>query len=575
MVQALKDENWIAAVAVGGLDRAGWKPANDAERIAYMIARQDWMGLRNCGEPCIAPLMEALKTGKGFGKKETVLTALGVIAHPSSVEGLVGSLADPSPAARALAVQALGNIGDRRAVPALCAMLGPDQLPDVREKSATALGKMKDPGATDALIKLMSDPASKLQAAAAMALGSIKDPRAAPALLAGLRSPYREASDACAKALREMKDPGVVETMLPALKDENVRVRRVAAQVLSGISDPRVTAPLQAAMNDPDDDVRRAAAGALSAGGDAQSVEVFIRSLKDPSPEIRRVAVVQIGQSRDPRAVEPLIEVLQKDNNRMVRWTAAEALGQFSDPRVVPALIDGLHDGDEEVSKHAFASLASLKMPSCVDPLIADLSSPNTYHKRKAAELLGLVGDPRALEPLLGLLKDPDGNVRLKALVGLGHLKDERAVKALTPLLNDPDFTIRDVTRKVLKQITWTDVGADPRRWEKVEKRRSTGMLGRIGASRPERLIPIKIIAIVVLIKVLSSISRPLVCAGIYVAFRFVLVMGFSIPLKDMVTDSVIAFGLASLYFWLLDRYDGDAVIWWPVAIVGTLITVL
>jgi HEAT repeat protein len=93
---------------------------------------------------------------------------------PAAIRVLENALAIEDPVARGLVIDALGEIGDQHAVPALIALLGD---PDTREEVAEALGRLKDPRAVGPLLRVLerSDEPLLVQAAAARALGRIGD----------------------------------------------------------------------------------------------------------------------------------------------------------------------------------------------------------------------------------------------------------------------------------------------------------------------------------------------------------------------------------------------------------------
>lgn len=88
------------------------------------------------------------------------------------VHAYIGSLHNPSWAARAYAAKALGELGDRRAVNPLRGALW-DRDPGVRRNAAEALGQLGDPRAVEALIAAVSDAEPEVQEAADDALRRI------------------------------------------------------------------------------------------------------------------------------------------------------------------------------------------------------------------------------------------------------------------------------------------------------------------------------------------------------------------------------------------------------------------
>jgi HEAT repeat protein len=77
---------------------------------------------------------------------------MGRAKDAQTVNVLLPALQDATPAVRASAAEALGNIGPREAVESLCEALE-DPEPEVRRQAALALGKIGDPAALPALQK--------------------------------------------------------------------------------------------------------------------------------------------------------------------------------------------------------------------------------------------------------------------------------------------------------------------------------------------------------------------------------------------------------------------------------------
>ena len=82
----------------------------------------------------------------------------------------------------------------------------------------------------------------------------------------------------------------------------------------------------------------------------------------------------------------------------------------------------------------------------------------------------------------------------------------------------------------------------------------------------------IKFIILAALVRLLLATDKPFLCSGIYAGVAFFLGLVFGNPFLPVLIHASIAFVLASIYFWLLDRLDSSEVLWWLVAIVGIAI---
>ena len=139
--------------------------------------------------------------------------------------------------------------------------------------AAVALG----PPAVDPLIKVLQDKSSTWRRDAAQALGEIGDARAVGPLLVALGEVGESGVDgvfaklsvrgAAARALVGIGDPRAVESLVAALADANESVRKDAVEALGRIGDPRALEPLVAMLTDADEGVRGAAVEALESMG--------------------------------------------------------------------------------------------------------------------------------------------------------------------------------------------------------------------------------------------------------------------------------------------------------------------
>ncbi len=79
-----------------------------------------------------------------------------------------------------------------------------------------------------------------------------------------------------------------------------------------------------------------------------------------------------------------------------------------------------------------------------------------------------------------------------------------------------------------------------------------------------------RVLLLVGLIRLLIETNKPFLCSGIYAAAvtLFALIIGRGI---GALVAGVWAFLLSSVYFWLLDRFDGG-ILFWIILIVGLLI---
>ena len=94
-------------------------------------------------DPIIPLLIEGLKVGE-VKSRRAVVEALMQLEGKSAYPVLVDALADPDPSVRQGAIAALGELGDRQALPKFRTLLLKDQNVGVRAEAAYRLGKLGD-----------------------------------------------------------------------------------------------------------------------------------------------------------------------------------------------------------------------------------------------------------------------------------------------------------------------------------------------------------------------------------------------------------------------------------------------
>jgi HEAT repeat protein len=263
-------------------------------------------------------------------ERRDAIRTLASVGTQAALSALRESLKHPLRDVRSAAAEALGEIGDSMAVPALIEALNDDPMGSVRSTAAKALGSIKDPSAVHALVKALKDPVGSVRAAAAKALGGIQDPVAAPALIETLNDNYEQVLRAVASSLGAAKDPAAVPALIGKLTDPGENVRLSAAKALGDIGHPA-------------------------------AVPELIHALEDPASEVRSMAAKALGTIKDPTAVPALIKVLDKDDATPGNVSAiVYALEQINDPSAAPALTEALHSASTRVRSAAARALRTL-----------------------------------------------------------------------------------------------------------------------------------------------------------------------------------------------------------------------
>lgn len=190
---------------------------------------------------------------------------------------------------RAEAAEALGQRGDPKAVPSLIAVL--------EKPTAPALDTSKAPGKLPGILALKMKTQLNVRAKAALALGQIGDRKAVPALAIALakdRDPYVRYM--AAQSLVKLGGPEALKALLAAIGDGDSRVRRQVIFSLGHFKEPEVAKALEPLLNDPDPGVRLQAAIGLAQRGNPEPL--MAQAEKDEHKAVRggaRLTLERLG----------------------------------------------------------------------------------------------------------------------------------------------------------------------------------------------------------------------------------------------------------------------------------------
>jgi HEAT repeat protein len=450
---------------------------------------------------------------------------------------------------------AIRQLQENKDVPGLIAALRhADRI--ICEEAAQALGQIGDPRAVEPLIDVLRDTerigvAGSLRGHAASALLKIGNMQAMGALAAALQSEDAETRAAAQHAwqarprsipaLQEKKDvPGLIE----ALEHDNWKVRHAAAEALGEAGDVRALLPLRKlcsgdsyegrVVREFDDHaeyeypVRQAAEMALQriAARDVD-VEKLLILLREFDTDM--VGMALAAMDSPPVPADLLLSILshpeQYDDH--TRANAAWALGEISFPGSVGPLTDALINGTYEVwtsseealwkvsaktalpletlfalltrgtfptQQRAARALAEIGNSQAVGPLINRLTAKNEAVRQAAAEALGKIGAP-ALEPLISIMRsDQEPWERALAAYALGKIRQTKALEFLLHiLLEERNNVVMRAAAKALAEggdvRAVAALGAIARRYDVREEARraaSEALASISEAGRPE-----------------------------------------------------------------------------------------
>jgi HEAT repeat protein len=252
-----------------------------------------------------------------------------------NVQGLIFALQHKDPVVQYNAAEALGEIGDERAVEPLLDALKNDETGGVRWKAVEALSKMGTPAVAGLIAALQHDD-DDVRWKAAIGLGEIGDPKAIPPLINLLCDEDRFVRSRAAYALSMIGEPAV-DPLICALRDGDGNLRWGAAIALGKIQNPRAIIPLIRALADKYENVRAESAAALAAIG-KPALGSLLQLLKFSDGAARLEVVTVLGELQDTDAIQPLIQLLENADEDE-RKAIANALDAILLPAVKPMIV--------------------------------------------------------------------------------------------------------------------------------------------------------------------------------------------------------------------------------------------
>jgi len=406
LVPLLKEwRGHVCQAAAEALDRLGWQPDTREKEAAFWAAMGAWDLCVEIGAPAVQPLLAALED-QDWQVRKAAAEALGKIGDGRAVAPLVAALHEGGVVSIA-ATEALGKIGAPAVGPLLAAFRGREwRTPQATDQVLRQLGA----AAVEPLVAALGDRDGHVRCSAAQRLGATRSARAVAPLIAALKDQDWRVCEAAIEALGQIGDERAVEPLITCLCDpDSARCKAAAARVLGRRGDPRVVGPLIATLKDADGSVRRAAAEALGQIGDAPAVEPLVAALKDRDGHVRRAAAESLDR---------------------LGWKPASSGNEVA----------------HSVAKEDWDKCVQIGAPA-VEPLLAILKDTDwTPLWAAAAESLGKIGDPRAVEPLVAILVGEKGEFghrcaaaqALATLYCRGNLDEQskQSILALRDILN-------------------------------------------------------------------------------------------------------------------------------------------
>jgi RNA polymerase sigma factor (sigma-70 family) len=204
-------------------------------------------------------------------------------AVPTVMPALLANLDDPASDLRLAAARALASHGDARALEPLLTAFARETDDAIRQALLQAIGALGDARAVPRLQALLDAADGEHRIRLLTTLAALGDGSGMPVIITALKAdPSPEVRSAATSLLRDLDEVAAVKPLLHALRDTHDVVRERAAWALSRLKDARAVDALVGTLHDPVEWTRAAACVALGALGDRRAVEPLLRGLQEP-----------------------------------------------------------------------------------------------------------------------------------------------------------------------------------------------------------------------------------------------------------------------------------------------------
>ncbi len=193
--------------------------------------------------------------------------------------------------------------------------------------------------ASDQVAKALHDPSPRVRRQAATALARLRDPEAVEALIHQLIEHPDLVEEETVDALGRLGSARALPPLISLLQSPRSILRRAAAKALARIGHPEAIGPLiEAASPESDPDLRRSSLQALRRLGATQAGSSFAEALLDPAPSVRIAASEAVADLCVTEALPRLRESLERFNDE-ASSEVAYALGAVGGPEDLPLIL--------------------------------------------------------------------------------------------------------------------------------------------------------------------------------------------------------------------------------------------
>ncbi|MEO8215466.1 MAG: HEAT repeat domain-containing protein [Acidobacteriota bacterium] len=381
-------------------------------------------------------LLAFLRKESDINLLSAVVSSVGKYRRASSIGPLLETLQSPDLWLKFHVIEALGEIGDRTALPSILPLYSEKSL---RKPILEAVSKIGDVGTVSFLLRIISQE-EKLNLTALRALIRVAEadkPRIVQAMERQLiQRKFRE-------AFPSEKIVPLVEHLHSTPKRD---VKNFILQILGWTGDDRAVPVLLDSLEDPES--AEVVAQALVDFGPAASMSVLNKLRSTEEDEVTAILLRVVNLTAGNEAVPTLIGFIDHDS-AMIRRLALESLGQLGDPSAIDYLLAKLDDGDPGCQQAAVDSVCALVAafpqvkPQLLGKIRRLMAAGTTPVKVNSLSIFVNIQGEGFPQELLLASKDGDPAIRQKAVSLMGRFSEERFADQLVLSLADEATSVR------------------------------------------------------------------------------------------------------------------------------------
>jgi len=352
-------------------------------------------------------------------------------------QGALQSLQDRRAKVQQRAVNALGTLGDGRAVEPLFALMENADRRLYNSISAAIRRIANSSYNIDALSFILQHGNFHARLEAVNTLSQFKSDEVIEPLRLALHDREHDVRLQAVKALGKLANPETIPELIKALQDNSISIQRVALNGLVIIGEPAL-AGLSTIANHPDTNIRRRAITAISEINVPDTIPILLSYLPysdaDTCLYIIQLLDTQGELSNHNQLILEQLKRLINNTNPNIREKIITVLGNIDTPDIIPILIPILSDQADILRIKAINTLYKFHDERVVHHIIKSLKDTNPKVRLAAVRALGELGDQQAFYNLLAAMQDEDMAVRRWAIKSLIKLEDDRTYETLIEL---------------------------------------------------------------------------------------------------------------------------------------------